>query len=190
MRGIDALQILGLIGLGGIGVWNAKQLPPPREMVAPYSAPSTASAKASVVGEKTERKRTRRQNAGGLDEPDQAVALKDLPAFCGGGEGASAALCCQATCGRAPDEADSSVLKSVTKTEAPLSPAFPAGDDFSAGSTGDQIRAQFGEPTARVTEMIDGRVAERYYYYNRDHTKLTMARLRGGVIVSAEDHQK
>jgi hypothetical protein len=178
MRGIDALQILGLIALGGIGVWNAKQLPPQRDTVAAYSAPSTASTTAGIVGEKRERTRTRARKTG-----EQSVAAKDLPEFCGGGEGASAALCCQAECGHAPDQA-------VTEIEAPLSPAFPTPDDFQPGATSDQIRAQFGEPTARVTGTMNGRVSERYYYYNPDRSKLTVARLSGGVIVSSEDHQK
>src|SRR3984957_13844134 len=170
MRAIGALLMLGLIGLVGIGVWNARQWLPVRDTVAANSAPTVASTTASVLGGKTERKRTRSRSTGGLDERDQAVAFKDLPAFCGGGEGASAALCCETACGRASDEADSSVLKSASKTEAPLSttetplstteaplsttgaalstgaplaPAFPTRDDLPAGATGVQIRARF-----------------------------------------------
>jgi hypothetical protein len=189
VRGIDALQILGLIGLGGIGVWNAKQLPPQRDTVAAYSAPTIASASTNVGGEKTERKRPRRRNTAGLDEAGQAMAFKDLPEFCGGGDGSSAALCCQAACGSAAEQAVTEI-EAPPPTKPPLTQMFPTREDFPAGATGDQIRAQFGEPTARVTGTIDGRVSERYYYYNPDRTKLTVARLSGGVIVSPEDHQK
>jgi hypothetical protein len=206
MRGIEALLLLGLMGLVWIGARGAKHWLYMRDTVAANSAPSPASTTAIPLGGKTERKKIRSRNLGGHDEGDRAVAFKDLPAFCGGGEGASAALCCETACGRAPDEADSSVLKPVTKTEAPLStteapssteaplltkaplaPPFPTRDDLPVGATGVQIRAQFGEPAARITETKDGLVFERYYYYNRDHTKLTVARLRGGVIVSAEN---
>jgi hypothetical protein len=68
-----------------------------------------------------------------------------------------------------------------------LAPPFPTREDLPVGATGVQIRARFGEPEARVTETRDGLVFERYYYYSHDHTKLTVARLRGGVIVSAEN---
>ncbi len=200
MRGIEALLLLGLMGLVWIGARGAKHWLYMRDTVAANSAPSPASTTAIPVGGKTERKKIRSRNTRGLEEGDPAVAFKDLPAFCGGGEGASAALCCETACGRAPDEADSSVLKSVTKTEAPLSTTeaplltkaplalpFPTRDDLPVGATGVEIRARFGEPAARITETKDGLVFERYYYYNRDHTKLTVARLRGGVIVSAEN---
>lgn len=198
MRGIEALLMLGLMVLVWIGARSAKQWLNMRDTVAANSAPSPASTAVIPLGGKTERKKTRSRNMGGLDEGDREVAFKDLPAFCGGGEGASAALCCETACGRAPDETDASVLKSVTKTEAPLSTqaslstkaplalAFPTPDDLPVGTTGVQIRARFGEPAARITEAKDGLVFERYYYYNRDHTKLTVARLRGGLIVSAE----
>jgi len=70
--------------------------------------------------------------------------------------------------------------------EIPAHPRFPTRADLAVGATGVQIRTQYGEPTARVTEMRAGHLLERYYYFNRDRTQLTLATLEGGVIVAAE----
>jgi hypothetical protein len=197
MRGMDAFLLLGLIGLVGIGVWNERQWLP--TLNAANTTPAASTTAAGAVGEKTQPKRTRARNKPGRVEADQAVAFQDLPAFCGGGEQGSAALCCETACNHPPGDADSLVSKSeapvsskpevpvLPKSEAPVSPVFPTRDDLPAGTTGVQIRARFGDPEARVTETKDGVVFERYYYYNRDHTQVTVARLKGGVIVSAEN---
>ncbi len=63
---------------------------------------------------------------------------------------------------------------------------FPTRSDFPPGISGAQIRATYGEPTARVTAMERGRLFERYYYVNNDRTQLTVATLEHGVVVSAE----
>jgi hypothetical protein len=216
IKQIEVLVAMGaLLGLVGIGVWNARQWLPLRNTQAANSTSTAASRIRSVLGGKTEPDRTQARNKQGLDEADQAVEFKDLPEFCGGGELASAALCCQTACSRAPGEADSSA--SITdavvswvfpipddlpagatrnkrglddagsKTDAVVSPVFPTPDDLPAGATGVQIRAQFGEPTARVIETRDGGVFELYYYFNPDRTQLTVVRLKAGVIVSAEN---
>jgi hypothetical protein len=212
---IGAFLMLGFIGLVGISVWNARQWLPLRDTHAVNSTLTATSKIAGALGGKTEPKRTWARNKRGLDEADQAVEFKDLPAFCGGGELASAALCCQTACSRAPGEADSSASKTDagvssvfptpddrpagttrnkrgldeadSKMDAVVSPAFPTPDDLPAGATGVQIRAQFGEPTARVIETRDGGVFELYYYFNPEHTQLTVARLKAGVIVSGEN---
>jgi hypothetical protein len=180
---IVALLMLGFVGLVGIGVRNARQWLPLRDTHAANSTPTAASTVGRALGGKTEPKRTGDPNKRGLDEADQAVEFKELPAFCGGGEMASATLCCQIACGGAPSEADSS----TSKTDVVVSPVFPTPDDFPPGATGVQIRAQFGEPTARVIETRDGSVFELYYYFSPDRTQLTVARLKAGVIVSAEN---
>jgi hypothetical protein len=205
MRGIEAFLMLGFIGLVGFGVWNERQWLPTLNTHAANSTPTAASTTANELVGKTKPKSTRARNNRGL--VDQAVAFEDLPAFCGGGEQGSAALCCETACSRAPEEADSSVSKPEapvsskpevpvspkseapvsSKPEAPVAPVFPTRDDLSPGATGVQIRARFGEPEARVTETKDGVVFERYYYYNHDHTQVTVARLKGGVIVSSEN---
>jgi hypothetical protein len=76
---------------------------------------------------------------------------------------------------------------SKTEVDVPISASpFPTRNDLRPGATGVQIRAQFGEPIARVTAMQGGELLERYYYVNSDRTKLTMATLEHGVVVSAE----
>lgn len=63
---------------------------------------------------------------------------------------------------------------------------FPAPDDLKVGNTGTEIRSQFGEPSARVVGVRDGVLLERYYYLNSDRTRVTVATLNNGVLVSAQ----
>ena len=68
-------------------------------------------------------------------------------------------------------------------------PAFPTRADLPVGASGAGIRAKYGEPTARVTEMHAGHLLERYYYFNSDRTQLTVATLQAGMITSAEAYR-
>jgi hypothetical protein len=182
MRGIQAILLVGFIGLVGALIWNARQWLPLRGAQAVSSAPSAASKMAEGLAGKTEPKKTGARNEWELDSADPKVPFKELPLFCGGGEEAAAALCCQIACSPAEGKTDAQ----PRATEAPGAPLFPTLNDLPAGATDVQIRARFGEPAARVTETRDGRVFERYYYFNRDHTRLTVAILKAGVVVSAE----
>jgi hypothetical protein len=76
---------------------------------------------------------------------------------------------------------------SKTEVDVPMpgSP-FPTRNDLPLGATGVQIIAKYGEPTARVTAMQSGRLFERYYYLNSDRTRLTVATLERGVVVSVD----
>ena|SRR5947209_6259036 len=77
----------------------------------------------------------------------------------------------------------------VLKTEVEITgwhPAFPTVADLPVGASGVQIRNKYGEPTARITEMRTGHLLEHYYYFNPDRTRLTVAKLDSGVLVSAE----
>jgi hypothetical protein len=183
MRGIQATLLVGFIGLVGILIWNGRQWLPLRGTQAVSSSPTAASKLVGESSGKTDPKKTGARNKREPDRADRAVPFKDLPLFCGGAEGASAALCCQIDCSPAQGKANAQPRAPV----APGAPLFPTRDDLPAGATSVQIRARFGEPTARATETRDGRVFERYYYFNRDHTQLTVATLKAGVIVSAEN---
>lgn len=75
---------------------------------------------------------------------------------------------------------------SNTEVDVPIGSPFPMRNDIPIGATGAQILAKYGEPTARVTAMQNGRLLERYFYVNSDRTKLTVATLERGVVVSVE----
>lgn len=76
---------------------------------------------------------------------------------------------------------------SKTEVDVPISASsFPTLHDLPLGTSGAQIRAKYGEPTARVTAMQGGRLLERYYYVNSDRTQLTVATLEHGVVISAD----
>ena len=89
---IGAFLMLGFIGLVGFGVWNARQWLPLRDTHAVNSTLTATSKTDNALGGKTEPKRTWARKKRLLDEADQAVEFRDLPAFCGGGEGFSSAL--------------------------------------------------------------------------------------------------
>lgn len=76
---------------------------------------------------------------------------------------------------------------SVYTVEIPVKPApCPAPKDLTAGMSGDQIRALFGDPVVRVSGAQKGELVEKYYYVNDEHTLATVANLLGGIVVSAE----
>jgi hypothetical protein len=75
---------------------------------------------------------------------------------------------------------------SKTEVDVPIGVPFPTRNDLAVGATGVQILAKYGEPTARVTAMQNGRLLERYFYVNSDRTKLTVATLERGVVVSVD----
>ncbi len=170
MRGIEAILLLGFIGLVGVGIWNARQWMPLRGTQAAYSAPANAappadSKTADAHGAKTAAKKTQPRVKRDLDQATQAPATSDQ---------ASAT--------------NNAVLADPPKPKAAetlVATVVPTRNDLPAGATGVQIRSQFGDPTARVTESRDGRLVEQYYYFNRDRTQVTVATLKGGVIVSA-----
>jgi hypothetical protein len=164
MRGIEAVLLLGFIGLVGVGIWNARQWMPVRGTQAAYSAPATAApSSASKTAEAP--KKTAAKKAQPRVQRDLEVAIQDP---------APAALV-------APAESPK-----PKKPEAIVALVVPSRNDLRPGATGAQVRSKFGDPTARVTETRDGRVVEQYYYFNRDCTQVTMATLKGGVIVSSE----
>jgi hypothetical protein len=173
MRGVGAFLIIGFVGLIVIGVWNVRQWLPLPGTRALSSVPTATSKTAEVVSGKTEPKGTRARDKRALDrgtvtldKADQESAISDI-----------------ARADLPTPKVDAPVLKTDVLESAPM---FPTRKDLPAGATGVQIRAQFGEPTARVIEVHNGRVFEQYYYLDREHSQLTVATLNAGVIVSTE----
>jgi hypothetical protein len=64
--------------------------------------------------------------------------------------------------------------------------AFPTPESIGRGSTKTEIRATYGAPTMSIAGTREGRVLESYYYVSSDKTRLTIAHIENGVIVSAE----
>jgi hypothetical protein len=165
MRGIEAVLLLGFIGLVGVGIWNARQWLPLRGTQAAYSAPINAAPPAPL-SEKTAAKKIHPRVKRDFDRTVQASATSDQASLTN--EGALA-----------------DPPKPQT-TETLVVSVLPTRNDLHPGVTGAQIRSQFGDPTARVTKTTDGHIEEQYYYFNHDRTQVTMATLKGGVIISTE----
>jgi hypothetical protein len=161
MRGIEAVLLAGFIGLVVIGIRNAREWLPLRGTQAAYSAPiySTPPTHSKAESqEKTAAKKTQPRVKRDLDRAIEVSATNNV------------------------------VITDAPKpkaTEALVLSVVPTRNDLHAGATGVQIRSQFGDPTARVTESRDGGIVEQYYYFNHDRTQVTVATLKAGVIVSA-----
>ena len=81
--------------------------------------------------------------------------------------------------------------RSETRVDVPYwLPGFPTQADLPVGTSGARIRAKYGEPTARVTELHAGQLLERYYYFNSDRTQMTVATLEAGIITGAEAYHE
>jgi hypothetical protein len=156
MRGMEVVMIAGLLGLVAAGVWMWGG----RRLPEWNSSTVPVIATAGVAG-KPDTKLVRAPGKHDIDKPSRSTVMSDFKI---GGFPAS-----------------------KTEVDVPISASpFPNRNDLRPGATGVQIRAKFGEPIARVTAMQGGQLLERYYYVNSDRTKLTMATLEHGVVVSAE----
>ena len=73
----------------------------------------------------------------------------------------------------------------ATPVEAPAF-RFPTPKNLQVGASSAEIRAAYGEPTMHIAGIRNGRILERYYYVNKDHSQLTVATIENGVVKSAE----
>lgn len=82
---------------------------------------------------------------------------------------------------------DIDLPSSKTALDVPVGSPFPTRNDLRVGVTGTQILARYGEPTARVTAMQNGRIIERYISMSIAIAhKLTLATLERGVVASID----
>ncbi len=156
MRGVEVLLIAGFLGLIGVGVWNSRRWLP--DWWGPRIVRYGPSDPSGAPPGELAGKGMRGRQKRGFGSGNQSSARSDL--------------------------ASNGFPVSETEVDVPM-PKFPLRTDFRPGATSAQIRAQYGEPTARTTEMRGGHMFEHYYYFNNDRTQLTMATLENGVIVSA-----
>jgi len=167
MRGIEAILLVGFVGLVGTGIWNAREWLPVRGTLAAYSAPIIATPRADgktgLVGKRVAKKAQPRVRRA-LDSATEASAAGDLGSATG-----------YVVLADPPKPKAADALLSVV----------PTRNDLPAGATAAQIQSRFGVPTARVTATRDGHLVEQYYYFNGERTQVTVATLKSGVIVSA-----
>lgn len=157
MRGIEALLLVGFLGLVGVGVWNARQWLPDWGVKAVGSGSSAASKVAGEIPRAGDTKGRDHGKGSHMSGGRQQVAIASMDV--------------------AP--------ASETIVDVPA-PGFPLRKDLRIGATGGEIRGQYGEPTACITEMRGGHVLEHYYYFNSERTRLTVATFESGVLASAE----
>jgi hypothetical protein len=62
---------------------------------------------------------------------------------------------------------------------------FPTPDALKTGAPSKELLATYGEPDFHVAGTSEGRVIEKYYYFNRDGSKLTLINAENGLLTSA-----
>ena len=156
MRGLEKLMLAGFVGLVVLGVWSMRDWLAQHVPVSVMASFSPPPSTPKPV----------------------AASVPVTPNKLKSGKRAN----------RVPTE-EAAALNGVATSviEVPYSgPPFPEPNDFPNGITGSQIRADFGEPTARVMVSIGGQFVEKYYYLNKEHTRYTIASLQDGRVVLAE----
>jgi hypothetical protein len=153
---MEVLIMAGLLGLVAVGVWNARRWLPDWAPSSKPAAVASATPAAKADPKLAAASGKRKLDKAGRSSVISNFKIGDLP-----------------------------VSRTEVDVPMPGSP-FPTRNDLPLGTPGVQIIAKYGEPTARVTAMQGGRLFERYYYLSSDRTKLTMATLERGVVVSVD----
>ena len=90
---------------------------------------------------------------------------------------------------RVESDGASNVPASTTVVEVVVpKPQFPDATQLKPGMTGGDVRLHFGEPSVRIMTADRGEISERYFYVDKDRSRMTVANLQGGVVVSAESN--
>jgi hypothetical protein len=73
----------------------------------------------------------------------------------------------------------------TTVVPVPWAASIPRPGQLMIGATTSELRRSFGEPMLETALLRDGRLIQRYYYFNNDQTQFTMATLENGRVVSS-----
>ena len=162
MKGMESVLLAAVVGLLGLGAWQARNW-----------IPSLRSAASSLTSAVT------KSPAGKTPAP---TASK--PA-------AEAAKTKKARVGRLPGGSSltvSDLSKADNATVVPVEwhTRFPNAPDLVAGTTRTELRNKYGAPLLKVATQRDGTLIEQYYYSTGDHTHFTVATLHNGTVVGAE----
>ena len=63
---------------------------------------------------------------------------------------------------------------------------FPTRETLKTGSAAAGVRAAFGPPAFDTVSNTEGRVREKYYYVNRDRSRLTVMTIENGLVMSVD----
>jgi hypothetical protein len=95
---------------------------------------------------------------------------------------------------QAPEQQQSGPLLIPVKEEtvpnkpccAPPDLPFPTPEILKKGSSSAEVRASFGAPTFDIVGSREGHVVEKFYYVNREKSRLTVVNIDNGFLTSAE----
>jgi len=162
MKGMESVLLAAVVGLLGLGAWQARNWFP--------SLRSAASSLTAAVT-KSSAGKTPALTAG-KPAAEAAKAKRPHP----GRSSAGSSL-------KAPD-----LTQPGNATVVPVEwhTSFPNAPDLVAGTTRTELRNKYGAPLLKVATQRDGTLVEQYYYSTGDHTHFTVATLHNGTVVGAE----
>lgn len=156
MRRIESVVLAIVVGLLGVGVWRAQPLLPVWNSQPEVPRPA-ASVEAGEAGEAGGAVWVR-----GTRDPIRPLHSHTQIAIRG-------------------------AIDSGSTTVVPVAwgPSVPRAGELMIGATSSELRRSFGDPMLETALVRDGRLIQRYYYFNNDQTQFTMATLENGRVVSA-----
>jgi hypothetical protein len=160
MKGKELLMLLAILG---VGLWAiTRYIGGPGSTAASILAPITSRFGVGAAAKSVARPETKEEGKGGRTKAKRSKASGTV-----------------STDDAFPDEPS-------TLTVLVPSAHYPTPEELKIGSTGSDIRSEFGEPSARIAGVRDGVLLERYYYLNSDRTRVTVATMKNGLLVSAQ----
>ncbi len=163
MKGMESVLLAAVVGLLGLGAWQARNWLPNLRTAASSltSSMSKSSAGKSTVptsGKTTDAAATKAKRPHGSRPPS----------------------------GSSLNAADLTKPGNATIVPVEWHTRFPNVPDLVAGTTRTELSNKYGAPLLKVALRRDGALVEQYYYSTGDFTRFTVATLHNGTVVGAE----
>ena len=161
MKGMESVLLAAVVGLLGLGAWQARNW-----------FPSLRSAAISLTSAVT-KSSTGKTAASTNGKPAEAAKAKRSHLNRSSG-------------GSSVSVADLTKAENATVVPVEWHARFPSAPELAAGTTRTELRNKYGAPLLKVATQRDGTLIEQYYYSTSDHTHFTVATLHNGTVVGAE----
>ena len=161
MKGMESVLLAAVVGLFGLGAWQARNW-----------FPNLRSAASSLTAAVTKSPAAKTPASTNTKQAETAKAKRPHP----GRSSPSSSL----------KVADSSKPENATVVPVEWHTRFPNAPELVAGTTRTELRNKYGAPLLKVATQRDGTLIEQYYYSTGDRTHFTVATLHNGTVVGAE----
>jgi hypothetical protein len=164
MKGMESVLLAAVVGLLGLGAWQARNWLP--------NLRTAASSLTSSMSKSSAGKSAAPTNGKTADAAEAAKAKRSHA------NRASAVDSLKTT--------ESTKPENFTVVPVEWHRQFPKVPDLVAGTTRTELSNKYGAPLLKVALRRDGALVEQYYYSTGDFTHFTVATLHNGTVVGAE----